>query len=406
MTKNNIKAILVASLIIAMILPFSSMNMAEAFQNTEVNKKLKEKDRTKELKAKKFEDEKHFESIKLKMSKAMKLREDIEEISNTKKSLAKDIMSKLRENKNQLKQINMDLDREQKKEHQNDISKQQIEKMMEQQTNFEKKLFSNESLMKMITSVGIDIATKEIQIGLDENEVGESNKMFIIEEIDNIMPKDAKWHVVMSDKPTSFRCNQMECDPVIGGNAIVDSSGTFCSFGYSAARNGHAGFITAGHCYDGKTGSHVRDNSNDWLGIVGIEKFSFGTDCDCAWIWTNNKDIDNKVYLSSRYQPTISSIVSTYNQQNDYILKSGITSGVTYGKVTGINKTVWVGNYLAYGQVQSNTMMTFGDSGGTVVNYGTGTKLYGSVTAGDWWGNYHQPVDKVISSLKIKPVLG
>lgn len=43
MTKNNIKAILFASLIAAMILPFSAMNLAEAAPNENVNNKAKEK---------------------------------------------------------------------------------------------------------------------------------------------------------------------------------------------------------------------------------------------------------------------------------------------------------------------------------------------------------------------------
>ena len=43
MTKNNTKAILFASLIAALILPFSAMSLADAAPNENVNKKAKEK---------------------------------------------------------------------------------------------------------------------------------------------------------------------------------------------------------------------------------------------------------------------------------------------------------------------------------------------------------------------------
>ena len=43
MTKNNFKAILFASLIVAMVLPFSAMNFAEAAPNENANDKAKDK---------------------------------------------------------------------------------------------------------------------------------------------------------------------------------------------------------------------------------------------------------------------------------------------------------------------------------------------------------------------------
>ncbi len=89
-------------------------------------------------------------------------------------------------------------------------------------------------------------------------------------------------------------------------------------------------------------GTDVDDNQGDKVGSVLDEEFYWETSCDCAFVWdSTNSEIDNKTYLSQGTQVTVTSYTSASNQNGDFIYKSGSTDpGVTYGVVTGINKTV------------------------------------------------------------------
>ena len=46
-----------------------------------------------------------------------------------------------------------------------------------------------------------------------------------------------------------------------------------------------------------------------------------------------------------------------------------------------------------------------GDSGGTVVENGDKSDLYGITAAHDWWGTYHTPIDQITAHMRVSPVL-
>lgn len=249
-------------------------------------------------------------------------------------------------------------------------------------------------------------ASKEIQIGLNENLVNSENIDSIVDQIDEIMPDNAEWHVVYSDMATFLSCTQLECDPIIGGNYISVTNGQNCSYGFQATKGTDDGFVTAGHCADGLVGNSVKDYSGNAIGTVDEEDFSWGTSCDCAWITADDADIGNYVFYVPSIQYQITDTTQASEQQNDYIMKSGQAGGIDFGQVSDTNVTVFTGDYYVKNLVRSNAVMDHGDSGGTIVENGDRSDLYGIVAADDAWGYYHTPIDQITAHLGVSPVLG
>ncbi len=373
-----------------MILPFSIIDIAEA----EVNNK-NPKDKTLERIQEKVERE-----LVLKEQKSL----DIEEKDLKKRIKSeKNISEKIKINK-RIAEIKSQKDEIERINHMKDIPKTQVERLIHQQDTFERKLLNSDAV-KFVTSIGIDITSKEIQIGLNKNIVNSDNIDLIVSELEQMMPQNIKWHVVYSTPAEALSCNQNECTPIIGGNYIkVSGMEAACSFGFQAKKGLTRGWITAGHCADGRVGSSVKDYSNDNIGTVSSEKSYWGN-CDCAWITSGSSIADNKVYGGGTH--IITKTTSASGQQNDTIMKSGQGGGVDFGTVSAIHVTVLnvaQGEYVR-DLVRSNTVMAHGDSGGTVVESGDKGDLYGIVATHDWWGYYHTPIDQITSQMGITAVL-
>lgn len=278
--------------------------------------------------------------------------------------------------------------------------------LIEQQTSFEENL-RDSTVIQFVTSVGIDITSKEIQIGLNQDIVNSKNIDLIVAALEEFMPKYAKWHIVYSNVAEPRSCTQEECTPIIGGNYIkVTESSSACSFGFQAKMGSTWGWITAGHCADGLVGNSVKDYSGDTIGIVSSEKYYWGTYCDCAWITASSSLTDNKVFGFGTTH-TITKTTQASEQQNDTIMRSGQAGGLDFGTVSAINVSVYnvlEGEYIR-NLVRSNTLMEHGDSGGTIVENSDRSDLYGIATTHDWWGYYHTPIDQITAHMGVSPVL-
>ena len=101
-----------------------------------------------------------------------------------------------------------------------------------------------------------------------------------------------------------------------------------------ATYDGDAGYVTAGHCTDGETGSNVgQDSISSVVGIVSKETYDADVayeTCDCAFVEIESgfRDMVPEVYWQS-YYPTSAAHAS----QDDYVKTYG-KNGVTYGYVT------------------------------------------------------------------------
>jgi len=388
---KNAITILSASLVVAMFLPFNGMNVIEA-QTDDRNARDKTLERI---------QEKNYRELILK--EIIALTAEKEDLKNKSQSASgndekQHIDARIDEIKSELNEID-------KKNHMRDIPQAQLERLIKQQDSFEEKLLRTD-LVKFVTSIGIDITSQEIQVGVDRDIVNSGNIDVLVAEFERMMPENAKWHVVYSDRVEFLSCNQIECDPIIGGNYIKVDGMDSCSFGFQAKKDSVLGWITAGHCADGKVGSLARDASNDIIGAVNVEKFYWGTYCDCAWLTVVPTTlVDNKVYSGGIF--TITKTTSASNQQNDTILKSGYAGEVDEGVVSALHVTVidFLNEYYVRDLVRSDTPMEHGDSGGTIIEKKDQSDLYGIATAHDWWGRYHTPIDRIITEMSVTPIL-
>ena len=388
MIVKSAKTALFASLIVAMMLTFSSA----AFAETEYkNPKDKTLERT---------QEKNDRDLVL---------QKIQKLYNEEKLLKDQLQSEDDQAEKQrinarLGQIQSELDRIDKANHANDMTQSQIDELIGHQEAFEEKLVLSNAV-KFVTTVGIDVTSKEIQVGLNRDLVDSKNVDSIVSDLHKMMPADARWHFVFSDTATLMSCTQAECDPIIGGNYIRVAGMKACSFGFQAKQGSVWGWVTAGHCADNSLAQRVFDHSNENIGVVQAETFYWGTYCDCAWIGSRSDAVDNKVILDGVH--TITKTTPASQQQNDMILKSGYKGGVASGTISAIHVTVinaLNGEYIR-GLVRSNTLVFHGDSGGTIVEFGDRGDLYGIATTHDWWGSYHTPIDRITSTLGITPIL-
>lgn len=369
--------------------------MADAAPNENANDKAHEKNKTKEIKEHREKMDAKAKIFQKQLDKIMALEDEIIESADS--NLKNNPQTKLdRENEKFDRMI-------EKHDNEYDFPPAQINKLIEQQEQFESKV-NDLNLQEFIVSAGINGLTKEIQVGLDSETVNSTNESEVIAMIDNIMPKSAKWHVIYSSRAQLDSCNQQICDPLIGGNLIKIVGVGNCSMGFQAHYGGISGLVTAGHCFDGDIGKTVNDADGDFIGTTHAESVTWGnTYCDCGFISASYSETDNKVYRSSSTQYTLESYVSSTDQPNDLIYKSGKTSGVTIGFVENINQSNWVGLTVYKNVVSSNASHQGGDSGGTVFN---GSTLYGIIQGHNSDTYFHMPIDKIISVFGAAPVLG
>lgn len=393
MTGKLTKTILFASLIATMILPFGIADISATSEQDDKNPR----DKTAERMQEKEDRQVILQKIKELVTKENKLEEKIESMPHGHEK--EEISSKLNE-------IRIELDKIYKENHKKDLSEADVKILIEQQTAFEEDLRSS-TAVRFVTSVGIDITSKEIQIGLNRDIVNSENIDSVVAVLEEIVPKHVKWHVVYSSLAESLSCTQDECTPIIGGNYIkVTESSSACSFGFQAKKDSTWGWITAGHCADGLVGNGVRDYSGDTIGTVSSEEYYWGTYCDCAWITASSSLTDNKVFGFGTTH-TITKTTQASEQQNDTIMKSGQAGGLNFGTVSAINVSVYntlKGEHVKK-LVRSDTLMEHGDSGGTIVESSDRGDLYGIVTTHDLWGNYHTPIDQITANMGVSPVL-
>ena len=391
MIGKDAKTVLFATLIAAIILPFSVMNFAEGGQD-DTNPRDKTLERT---------QEKEEREITLKR---------LISLDDEEKTLNEKLKSENREGEKQeinkrLEEIKSEMAEIKKANHSRDIPKTNLDTLINQQTVFEERLL-NSTLIQYVTSVGIDITSKEIQIGLNQDVVNSDNIDSIVSDLEKLIDNDAKWHVVYSTLAEPLACIQKECTPIIGGNYIEVANGLACSFGFQAKKGSTWGWITAGHCADGLVNSSVTNRSNDNVGTVKAEKMSWGTYCDCAWIEASSTLTNNEVFDVPATH-TVKRTTQASQQQNDYIMGTGQEGGIHFGQVSAINVSVldiYHGEYHR-GLVRSNANFEHGDSGGPVVEMGDRSDLYGIITTHDWWGRYHTPIDNITSQMGVTVVL-
>ncbi|MEU7720082.1 S1 family peptidase [Streptomyces tibetensis] len=181
---------------------------------------------------------------------------------------------------------------------------------------------------------------------------------------------------------------------VAGGDAITGGSGR-CSLGFNVVKGGEPFFLTAGHCTEGI--STWSDSSGKEIGTNADSQFP-GNDYGLVK-YTAEVDHPSEVNLYNGSAQKISGAVDA--TVGMAVTRSGSTTKVHDGKVTGLDATVNYGNGdIVNGLIQTDVCAEPGDSGGSLFS---GDKAVGLTSGGSGdctsgGETFFQPVTEALSA--------
>ncbi|MDQ0602990.1 streptogrisin D [Streptomyces canus] len=181
---------------------------------------------------------------------------------------------------------------------------------------------------------------------------------------------------------------------VAGGDAITGGSGR-CSLGFNVVKGGEPYFLTAGHCTESI--STWSDSSGTRIGTNEVSSFP---DNDYGLVkYTAEVDHPSEVNLYNGSSQAITGAASATVGQS--VTRSGSTTQVHSGKVTGLDATVNYGNGdIVNGLIQTDVCAEPGDSGGSLFSGSSAIGLTsggsGDCTSGG--ETFFQPVTEALSA--------
>ncbi|GGX88840.1 S1 family peptidase [Streptomyces minutiscleroticus] len=183
---------------------------------------------------------------------------------------------------------------------------------------------------------------------------------------------------------------------IAGGQAIYAGGGR-CSLGFNVRSGSTYYALTAGHCTE--IGSTWYTNSSN-SAVLGTRAGTSFPGNDYGLIrHSNSANADGRVYL---YNGSYRDITAAGNASvGQSVQRSGSTTGLRSGTVTGLNATVnYGGGDIVSGLIQTNVCAEPGDSGGALFS---GTTALGLTSGGS--GNctsggttFFQPVTEALSA--------
>ncbi|MFG1671574.1 S1 family peptidase [Streptomyces sp. Y7] len=181
---------------------------------------------------------------------------------------------------------------------------------------------------------------------------------------------------------------------IAGGDAITGGSGR-CSLGFNVVKGGEPFFLTAGHCTEGIT--EWSDSNGTQIGSNESSSFP---DNDYGLVkYTAEVDHPSEVNLYNGSAQAISGAAEA--TVGMAVTRSGSTTQVHDGKVTGLDATVNYGNGdIVNGLIQTDVCAEPGDSGGSLFSgdkaIGLTSGGSGDCTAGG--ETFFQPVTEALSA--------
>ena len=357
MTYKNAKTILFASLIAAMILPFSGMMMAEAAPNNNANDNVKGK-----LHITDSKDNMGTEVAEL--NQYHKVLKD-ENSSQADKDNAANRMNEIKESLEQ--KVTMSNEKR-------DIIRGHIDDVS---GVIDKLIRANVP----VVLVGTDHENESLRIGIDREGLTDAKVQDIEQKIRAIVGENIDITIQYSDKIAFTACSQTgDCEPIQGGVKITPSGYTPCSMGYRATYGGQEGFITAGHCTSGNTGVDVGNPTGWWwdkIGSVTANGFDISTFCDCAFVSATEENVSSEIYDGITLSGT------KFPDMYTWTFFEGHNTRGSYAGITDNYVNIVIGTVTVYGVVETNGYAEGGDSGGTVYEaFASGTpKFMGIITA-------------------------
>jgi streptogrisin D len=196
------------------------------------------------------------------------------------------------------------------------------------------------------------------------------------------------------DETVELKRSKGEFKPFAAAGDAILTRGGRCSLGFNVVKDGAPAFITAGHC--GSRGSTWRDSQGNALGIMADSQFP-GNDFALVKYRNPNASVPSQVNLYNGSSQRITrAAAATVGMR---VTRSGSTTQVHKGRVTGLNATVNYGNGdIVTGLIQTNVCAEQGDSGGSLfsgnaaiglTSGGSGNCTFGGTT-------FFQPVTEAL----------
>ena len=183
---------------------------------------------------------------------------------------------------------------------------------------------------------------------------------------------------------------------IAGGQAIYAGGGR-CSLGFNVRSGTTYYALTAGHCTN--IGSTWYTNSSSTTLLGTRTGSSFPTNDYGIIRHSSASAADGRVYLYNGSYRDITAAGNAYVGQS--VQRSGSTTGLRSGTVTGLNATVnYGGGDIVYGMIQTNVCAEPGDSGGSMFSGSTALGLTsgGSGNCSSGGTTFFQPVTEALSA--------
>ncbi len=182
--------------------------------------------------------------------------------------------------------------------------------------------------------------------------------------------------------------------PFIAGGDAITGEGGRCSLGFNVVKDGRPYFLTAGHC------THAISTWSDTDGTVIGRNARTGFPGDDFGLVEYTADVDHPsavdLYDGSTQQITRAGEATVGEQ----VTRSGSTSQVHTGTVTGLDATVNYSEGTVSGLIQTDVCAEPGDSGGALFDGETALGLTsggsGDCTSGG--ETFFQPVTEALSA--------
>ncbi|OSP40708.1 serine protease [Streptomyces sp. 13-12-16] len=185
-----------------------------------------------------------------------------------------------------------------------------------------------------------------------------------------------------------------EYKPFVAGGDAITGNGGRCSLGFNVTKGGEPHFLTAGHCTEGI--STWSDSSGTVIGENVASSFP-GDDYGLVK-YTADVAHPSEVNLYDGSTQAISGAAeATVGMQ---VTRSGSTTQVHSGTVTGLDATVNYGNGdIVNGLIQTDVCAEPGDSGGSLFSGGSAVGLTsgGSGDCASGGTTFFQPVTEALS---------
>lgn len=262
------------------------------------------------------------------------------------------------------------------------------------------------------SSISYDDEDNSLQVTLDPEEFSGKDLKKYQKIIRSIVGKSIDVSIAPLERAELTSCSsRTNCDDPESGIEIGMTGKDFpCTLGFAATYNNEAGFITAGHCFDGLTGGGSPNGANavhpqsgsDHIGDLVVELATNApsypyTFCDCAFV-EGTVSISGDTFGMADASSTGSTV--KYKAVKASLSQSGIKSGQITDTYAHINTPQ---GYYLIGVAIASISVQGGDSGAAIFS-SDGSELIGFAVAG-LGGNHvayvkHDKVTQYFSGLQ------